>query len=71
MLPRCPLCCEHGVPLSRPWCSYCEDRDGGYLDAIADDEPMWLCPHGVGVEPGGPFAVKDDQRGSEGETDGT
>lgn len=46
---RCPLCCEHGIPLTRN-CGCCEDTNDGYLDVIRDDEPMWLCPHGIGTE---------------------
>lgn len=49
--PRCPSCCDHGVPLTRN-CGSCEDTEDGYLDVLSDDEPQWLCPHGVGVEPG-------------------
>jgi hypothetical protein len=44
--PRCPLCCEHGKPLTGP-CGW-RGHDAG----IPDDRPMWLCPHGIGVEPG-------------------
>jgi hypothetical protein len=49
--PRCALCCDHGVPLTRN-CGSCEDVEGGYLDVISEDEPMWDCPHGIGVAPG-------------------
>ena len=50
---RCKLCCSHGVPLSR-WCGWCEDIQTGYgADCIIPgSEPMWLCEHGIGVEPG-------------------
>ncbi len=50
--PRCPECCTHGVPLTRD-CGACEDHENGYLDWINDDEPQWLCPHGIGVAVGG------------------
>ena len=47
--PRCPLCCVHGRPYATAgWCGWCEDTDGGYADRFDDDEPMWLCPHGIG-----------------------
>jgi hypothetical protein len=51
--PRCPLCCEHGILLVRN-CGWCEnDYDPDHLaDAwLPEEEPMWLCPHGIGVEP--------------------
>jgi hypothetical protein len=52
--PRCPLCCEHGIPLTRNcgWCQNDYDPDRLADVWIADGEPMWLCPHGVGAEPG-------------------
>lgn len=48
--PRCPYCCDHGIPRDGSrWCGWCEDVNEGYGDAmIAEDAPMWLCPHGVG-----------------------
>jgi len=59
--PRCPRCCTHGLPYSAEdmkkygtsgWCGWCEDEEV-YGPMIPDDEPQWLCPHGVGEQPGG------------------
>lgn len=47
--PRCNHCCSHGVPLIH-WCGWCEDIEQGMDDCIIpEDEPQWLCPHGIGV----------------------
>lgn len=47
--PRCPECCEHGIPLK--WaCWWCEGDLADYLGP-AEDEPQWLCPHGIGEAP--------------------
>ena len=52
--PRCPECCAHGIPYNRN-CGWCQDwEDGVDYGVPAADEPMWLCPHGVGVEIGAP-----------------
>lgn len=59
--PRCPKCCTHGLPYSAEdqktygtssgWCGWCGDVADGYADPIPDDEPQWLCPHGIGDHP--------------------
>lgn len=51
--PRCELCCVHGVPWERSYCPWCQDEQEDYYDAHPDDtDQQWLCPHGIGVEPG-------------------
>lgn len=59
--PRCPLCCRHGLPFSAAdqkafgtagWCGWCDDAAGGYDDGPFAGEPQWLCPHGIGEQPG-------------------
>lgn len=52
--PRCPLCCGHGRLLTANcgWCSNDYDPDHLADVSIAEDEPMWLCSHGIGVERG-------------------
>jgi len=51
--PRCPLCCDHGIPRDGSrWCGWCDDILDGHGDdcLIPRDEPMWLCPHGIGKD---------------------
>src|SRR5581483_93868 len=50
---RFPLCCDHGIPRDGTrWCGWCDDIHEGYGDdcRIPPDEPMWLCPHGIGKD---------------------
>ncbi|HEX3957772.1 MAG TPA: hypothetical protein VHZ03_14235 [Trebonia sp.] len=51
--PRCPECCQHGILLTRPcgWCENDYDPDHAADAWIPDDQPMWKCPHGIGVDP--------------------
>lgn len=49
-LLRCPLCCEHGILLTRE-CGWCRNDDGEPYEGPRKGEPQWLCRHGIGAEP--------------------
>lgn len=44
---RCPLCCEHGIRLTRE-CGWCRNDDGEPYQGPSGDEPQWICQHGIG-----------------------